>query len=183
MQQLSWSDTRLALDFLDQLDDSATRRSKLGNLIYYASWTDPSLLTEQVAKMTDREKIGTSSAVLRGLVSTDPEKAESYFTALPETQRTTDALQQMMVQYTDKDPKKAFDFALSLSSPQEQTAALGVVFSQWSNADPEAAFDGWKKLPIGQSRLEALDTVASSWGRSDPKAAHAWAESLSKELE
>ncbi len=176
--QMAWSDTRLALDFLGRLDDPATRRAQLGDMMYYATWNDPELVADQVAKMTDREKIETSGAVLRGLVSSDPEKAEKYFNDLPETQRDPFALRRMMSEYADKDPKKAFDFALSLANPQEQSAALNSVFSQWSNADPEAAAAGWKKLPAGQGRLEALGNVAGAWARSDPEAAEAWANQL-----
>lgn len=178
IDQIAWSDTRMALDFLGKLDDPATRRSQLSNVMYYATWSNPELVASQVENMSDREKIDTSGAVLRGLISTDPGKAEKYFNDLPETQRDPNALGRMMSEYADKDPKKAFDFALSLSNPQEQSAALNSVFSQWSNADPEAAAAGWLKLPAGQGRLEALGNVAGAWARSDPEAAEAWANKL-----
>ena len=179
LRQLNWGDTRLAFEVIDQVKDPATRRENLGNLMYYAAWSSPDLLKEQVAKMTDREKIDTSESVLRGLVSSDPTAAEKYFLALPEAQRDTTTLSRMLGQYSNTDPNKAFDFAVSLANPQEQTAAVNGLFENWSREDPEAAAAGWKKLPAGQSRLEALDNVASSWGRSDPEAAKAWADTLS----
>lgn len=176
---LNWNDTRLAFDVIEQVKDPATRRDKLGDQMYYAAWTSPDLLKEQISKLTDREKIETSGAVLRGLVSSDPEAAEKYFLALPEAQRNTQTLSQMLSQYSNLDPKKAFDFATSLQNPQEQTAAVKGLFQNWSREDPEAAAVGWEKLPAGQGRLEALDNIAGSWGRSDPEAAKAWADSLS----
>lgn len=176
---LNWNDTRLAFELIDQVKDPATRRENLGDQMYYAAWGSPDLLKEQVAKMTDREKIDTSEPVLRGLVASDPAAAEKYFLALPEAQRSTSTLSQMLYQYSNTDPRKAFDFAISLQNPQEQTAAVNGLFDNWSREDPEAAAAGWKKLPAGQGRLEALDNVASSWGRSDPEAAKAWADSLS----
>ncbi len=179
LRQLNWNDTRLAFEVIEQVQDPATRRENLGNQMYYAAWTAPDLLKEQVAKLSDREKIDTSDSVLRGLVASDPAAAEKYFLALPEAQRDTNTLMRMMSQYSNTDPNKAFDFASSLTNPQEQTAAMNGLFENWSREDPEAAAAGWKKLPEGQSRLEALDNVASSWGRSDPEAAKAWADSLS----
>ncbi|MES2921065.1 MAG: hypothetical protein V4819_05955 [Verrucomicrobiota bacterium] len=179
LQGLNWNDTRLAFEVIEQVKDPATRRENLGNQMYYAAWMAPDLLKEQVAKLTDREKIDTSRQVLRGLVSADPAAAEKYFIELPEAQRSSQTLSQMMAQYANLDPKKAFDFATSLQNPQEQTAAITGLFGNWGNDDPEAAAAGWKKLPEGQGRLEALDTVATSWGRSDPEAAKAWADSLS----
>ena len=179
LSQLNWGDTRLAFEVIEQVKDPATRRENLDNQMYYAAWSAPDLLKEQVAKMTDREKIDTSSAVLRGLISVDPAAAEKYFLALPEAQRDTSTLSQMLSQYSNTDPKKAFDFAVSLTNPQEQTAAVNGLFENWSSDDPEAAATGWKKLPAGQSRLEALDNIASSWGGSDPEAAKAWADTLS----
>ncbi len=176
---LNWNDTRLAFEVIDQVKDPATRRENLGQQMYYAAWTSPDLLKEQIAKLTDREKIDTSQSVLRGLISSDPAAAEKYFLALPEAQRSTRTLSQMLSQYSNTDPKKAFDFAVSLQNPQEQTAAVNGLFENWSREDPEAAATGWKKLPAGQGRLEALDNVASSWGQSDPEAAKAWADSLS----
>ena len=176
---LNWNDTRLAFEVIEQVKDPATRRENLGNQMYYAAWSSPDMLKEQIAKLSDREKIDTSGAVLRGLVSSDPAAAEKYFLALPEAQRSTRTLSQMLGQYSNLDAKKAFDFATSLQNPQEQTAAVNGLFQNWSREDPEAAADGWKKLPEGQSRLEALDNVASSWGQSDPEAAKAWADSLS----
>jgi hypothetical protein len=179
LQGLGWSNTRLAFEVIDQVKDPATRREYLADQMYYAAWTAPDLLKEQVAKLTDREKIDTSQQVLRGLVSSDPAAAENYFLALPEAQRSSHTLSQMVGQFANLDPKKAFDFAVSLQNPQEQTAAVNGLFSTWGNDDPEAAAAGWKKLPAGQGRLEALDIVASSWCRSDPEAAKAWADSLS----
>jgi hypothetical protein len=175
---LNWYDTRLAFDVIEQVKDPATRREKLGDQMYYAAWTSPDLLKEQIAKLTDREKIDTSGAVLRGLVASDPAAAEKYFLALPEAQRNTQTLSQMLSQYSNTDPEKAFDFATSLQNPQEQMAAVEGLFENWSREDPEAAAVGWEKLPAGQGRLEALGNIASSWGRSDPEAAKAWADSL-----
>ncbi len=179
LQQLNWNDTRLAFEVIDQVRDPATRREYLGSQMYYAAWTAPDLLKEQVAKLSERERIDTSEAVLRGLVASDPAAAEKYFLALPEAQRDTTTLMRMMSQYSNTDPNKAFKFAITLQNPQEQTAAMNGLFGNWSREDPEAAAAGWKKLPEGQSRLEALDNVAGSWGRSDPEAAKAWADSLS----
>ena len=179
LQGLSWNDARLGFEIIEQVKDPATRRENLANQMYYAAWTAPDLLKEQVAKMSDREKIDTSESVLRGLVSSDPAAAEKYFLALPETQRETHTLMQMMSQYSNTDPNKAFDFAISLTNPQEQTAAVNGLFQNWSHEDPEAAASAWKNLPDGQSRLEALDNVARSWCQSDPEAAKDWAESLS----
>lgn len=175
---LSWNDTRLAFDLIDQVKDPATRRENLGNQMYYAAWTSPDLLKEQIAKLTDREKIDSSGSVLRGLVSSDPAAAEKYFLALPEAQRSTQTLSMLLSMYSNRDPEQAFDFAVSFQNPQEQTAAVKGLFQNWSREDPEAAADGWKKLPAGQGRLEALDNLAESWGQSDPAAAKAWADSL-----
>lgn len=161
------------------MKDPATRRQNLEQQMYYAAWTTPALLKEQIAKLSDREKIDTSGAVLRGLVSSDPAEAEKYFLALPEAQRSTQTLSQMLSQYSNTNAKKAFDFAVSLTNPQEQTAAVTGLFQNWSREDPEAAAEGWKKLPAGQGRLEALDNVATSWSQSDPEAAKSWADSLS----
>jgi len=176
---LSWNDSRLAFEVIEQVKDPATRRENLGQQMYYAAWSSPDLLKEQIAKLSDREKIDTSNSVIRGLVSSDPAAAERYFLSLPEAQRSTRTLEEMLGNYANLDPKKAFDFATSLQNPQEQTAAVNGLFEKWSQDDPEAAADGWKKLPAGQSRLEALDNVASSWSQSDPEAAKAWADSLS----
>lgn len=176
---LSWNDSRLAFDVIEQVKDPATRRDKLGDQMYYAAWSSPDVLKEQIGKLTDREKIDTSGAVLRGLVSADAEAAEKYFLALPEAQRSTQTLSQMLSQYSGTNPEKAFDFAVSLQNPQEQTAAVKGLFENWSREDPEAAAAGWEKLPAGQGRLEALGNIASSWGQSDPDAAKAWADSLS----
>jgi hypothetical protein len=178
LRNLNWNDTRLAFELIDQVKDPATRRESLGTQMYYAAWGTPDLLKSQVAKLTDREKIDTSSPVLRGLITTDPAAAEKYFLSLPETQRSTATLSQMMSEYSNRDPKKAFDFAMSLQNPQEQAAAMTGLFGNWSSNDPEAAAVGWKKLPAGQGRLEALDTLANSWSSSDPAAAKAWADSL-----
>ena len=178
LQGLSWNDTRLAFEVIEQVKDPVMRREKLGDQLYYAAWMGPDLLKEQVAKLTEREKIETSSQVIRGLVASDPAAAEKYFLALPEAQRSSQTLSQMMGHYSNLDPKKAFDFATALQNPQEQTAAVTGLFESWSRDDPEAAAAGWNKLPAGQGRLEALDNVASSWGQSDPEAAKAWADSL-----
>lgn len=178
LRNLNWNDTRLAFDLIEQVKDPATRRENLGNQMYYAAWTSGDLLKEQIGKLTDREKIDTSAAVLRGLVSSDPAAAEKYYLALPEAQRSTMSLSQMMSNYANRDPDKALDFAVSFQNPQEQTAAVKGLFDNWSREDPEAAAEGWKKLPAGQGRLEALDNVAGSWSQSDPEAAKAWADSL-----
>jgi hypothetical protein len=179
LRQLNWNDSRLAFEVIDQLKDPATRRENIGNQIFYAAWNSPDLLKEQVAKMSDREKIDTSNQVLRGLISSDPKAAERYFLELPEAQRGTRGLNDMMSQYSNIDPKKAFDFAVSLTNPQEQTAAVNGLFNNWSREDPEAAAAGWKRLPAGQNRLEALDSVARQWGQSDPIEAKKWADGLS----
>jgi hypothetical protein len=176
---LNWNDSRLAFEVIDQVKDPATRRENLSQQLYYAAWTSPDLLREQIAKLSDREKIDTSESVIRGLVVSDPKAAESYFLALPEAQRSTWMLERMMENYANLDPQKAFGFATSLQNPQEQTAAVNGLFEKWSEDDPEAAAEGWKKLPAGQSRLEALDNLANSWSSSDPEAAKAWADSLS----
>jgi len=179
LNDLSWNDSRLAFEVIEQVKDPATRRENLGNQMYNAAWSSPDLLKEQIAKLSDREKIDTSDSVIRGLVTSDPAAAERYFLSLPEAQRSPQTLEVMLGNYANLDPKKAFDFATSLQNPQEQTAAVNGLFEKWSQDHPEAAADGWKKLPAGQSRLEALDNVASSWSRSDPAAAKAWADSLS----
>ncbi len=179
LQGLSWNDTRLAFDVIEQVKDPTTRRENLDNQMYYAAWGSPDLLKEQIGKLTDREKIDTSQAVLRGLIGSDPAAAEKYFLALPEAQRSTQVLSQMLSKYSNTDPKKAFDFAISLQNPQEQTTALNGLFENWSREDPEAAAVGWKKLPTGQGRLEALDKIANLWGQSDPEAARVWTDSLS----
>ncbi|GAA5132102.1 hypothetical protein JIN84_07640 [Luteolibacter yonseiensis] len=178
LNSLSWNDTRLAFEVIDQVKDPATRRENLGNQMYNAAWSSPELLKEQIGKLTDREKIDTSGAVLRGLVSSDPAAAEKYFLELPEAQRSTQTLSQMLAQYSNTNAKKAFEFATSLTNPQEQAAAVRGLFQNWSREDPEAAAEGWKKLPSGQGRLEALDNVAGSWSQSDPEAAKSWADSL-----
>ncbi len=176
---LNWNDTRLAFEVIEQVKDPATRRENLGQQMYYAAWSSPDLLKEQIAKLSEREKIDTSNSVIRGLVASDPAAAERYFLSLPETQRSTRTLQEMVRNYANLDPKKAFDFATSLQNPQEQTAAVTGLFSKWGQDDPEAAADGWKKLPAGQNRLEALGFVANSWSESDPEAAKVWADGLS----
>jgi len=179
LRNFSWNDSRMGFDILDQLNDPSIRREQLGDLMSYAAYMSPELLREQMAKLSDREKIETSRGVLSGLMRSDPAAAEKYFLDLPEAQRNTDSLGYMMQAYSNKDPKKAFDFAISLTNPQEQTAAVNGVFSNWSREDPEAAAEGWKRLPAGQSRLEALDRIANSWSTNDPIAAKQWADSLS----
>lgn len=179
LENFAWSDSRMGFDILNQLNDPSIRREQLGDLMGYAAYMSTELLQEQVAKLTDREKVDTSRGVLSGLMRSDPAAAEKYFLALPEAQRSTDSLEYMMQDYSNKDPKKAFDFAISLTNPQEQTAAVNGVFANWSREDPEAAAEGWKRLPAGQSRMEALDRIAASWGGSDPLAAKQWADSLS----
>lgn len=178
IDQFSWGETRLAFDLVHQVDDATTRREQLGNLMYYAAWSSGDLLKEQTAKLTDRERIETASQVLNGLVRTDPTAARAYFLALPETQRGTNALSNLMTQYASKDPKGAFEFATSLTNPQEKTSAITGLFSAWGREDPEAAADGLKKLPAGETRLGALDNIASSWAASDPDAARKWADGL-----
>jgi hypothetical protein len=179
MRNFSWSDTRLGFDLLDQINDPSIRRENLAQLMRYTSWGSPELLQEQVAKLTDREKIDTANSVVGGLMESNPAAAEKYFLALPEAQRNTESLGYMMQAYSNKDPKKAFDFAISLTNPQEQTVAVNAVFGNWSREDPETAAEGWKRLPAGQSRLEALDRIANSWSTNDPIAAKEWADSLS----
>jgi hypothetical protein len=182
VEKLSWygiGDQKLSFDIIDQMDDSSSRRDLLGNQMYYLAWSSPDLLKERIAKMSDREKVETSNQVMNGLMTSDPAAAEKYFLALPEAQRGTDSLSEMMQRYSNLDPKKAFDFAVSLQNPQEQTAAIGGLFSNWSREDPEAAAAGWKRLPAGQNRLEALDQIASSWGSADPESARDWAQNLS----
>lgn len=97
--------------------------------------------------MIDREKIDTSGAMLRGLIGSDPAAAEKYFLALPEAQRSTQTLSEMLGQYSNTYSKRAFDFALSLQDPQQQTAAVTGLFNNWRREDPEGATEGWKKLP------------------------------------
>ena len=159
---------------------STTRRSDANiQAMYQVAWTSPELLREQVGKLSEREKIQTSGAVLRGIFDTDPAAAEAYFLALPESQRNTGTVSEMMRSYSDRDPKKAFDFAISLENPQEQASAISGVFGNWSRCDPEAAADGWKQLPAGESRLSALGQIAGSWATANPIAAKEWANSLS----
>jgi hypothetical protein len=178
LENLGWSQTRLAFDLVSQLDDPSTRREQLGNLMYNAAWSSANLLKEQAAKLTEREKIETSQQVLQGLVKSSPKAAEEYFLSLPESQRTPQSLQYMMGQYASKDSKAALDFALSLGNIQERNAAFTGLFNKWGAEDPEGAADGLKKLPAGESRLAALNSIATSWARSDPESAHQWAESL-----
>ncbi len=179
LQNLGWSETRLAFDLLDQVDNSTTRREQLGNLMYYAAWSSSDLLKEQTAKMGDRDKLETSPQVLQGLVKSSPKAAEEYFLSLPESQRTPQSLQSMMGEYASKDSKGALDFALTLTNPQEQNAAFSGLFGKWGRDDPESAAEGLKKLAPGEGRLAALNSIATSWARSDPESAHQWAESLS----
>ncbi|RYD34240.1 MAG: hypothetical protein EOP87_09595, partial [Verrucomicrobiaceae bacterium] len=179
LQNLGWSETRLAFDLLDQVDNATTRREQLGNLMYYAAWSSSGLLKEQTAKMSERDKLGTSPQVLQGLVKSSPKAAEEYFLSLPESQRTPQSLQNMMGEYASKDSKAALDFAFTLTNPQEQNAALSGLFGKWGREDPESAAEGLKKLAPGEGRLAALNSIASSWARNDPEGAHQWAESLS----
>lgn len=179
LQSMGWSETRLAFDLLDQVDNATTRREQLGNLMYYAAWSSSDLLKEQTAKMGERDKLETSPQVLRGLVKSSPKAAEEYFLSLPESQRTPQSLQNMMGEYASKDSKAALDFAVSLTNPQEQNAAFSGLFGKWGREDPESAAEGLKKLAPGEGRLAALNSIATSWARSDPESAHQWAESLS----
>lgn len=179
VRDLRWYNAGLAFDILDQVGDPSIRRASLGDAMYYAAWTSPELLTEQSAKLTDREKIDTAQSVIRGLFNVDPAAAEQYYLALPETQRGTQVLQNLMWSYSSRDADKAFDFARSLDNPQEQAVALSGLFSNWSREDPEAAAAGWADLPAGQSRLDALGSIANNWAESDPESAVKWAEGLS----
>jgi hypothetical protein len=178
LNELSWGDTQLGFDVIEQLDDPAIRRAELGDLMRYSAYGSPQVLKERLGTLTEREKIDTASSVIRGLLQSDPEAAGKYFLALPEAQRSTASLGNMMQQYASSDPKGAFEFAIALTNPQEQTQAVNGVFSNWSQQDPEAAAEGWKRLPAGQSRLEALDGLAVSWAASDPEAAKQWADGL-----
>jgi hypothetical protein len=181
LNQLSWfgmGNQKLAFDIIDQIDDPVARRDLLGNQMYYAAWSSPDILRERIAKLSERERIETADPVIRGLLGSDPAAAENYFLSLPETQRGTGSLSEMMERYSNLDPQKAFDFAVSLQNPQERIAAVNGLFANWSREDPEAAAAGWKKLPAGQNRLEALDQIAAAWGNTDPESAKQWAETL-----
>jgi hypothetical protein len=181
LNHLSWfgmGNQKLAFEIIDQMDDPAARRDLLGNQMYYAAWSSPEVLNERIAKLSEREKIQTADPVIRGLLGSDPVAAEKYYLSLPEAQRDSASLSEMMERYSYLDPQKAFDFAVSLQNPQEQITAVNGLFSNWSREDPEAAAAGWKKLPAGQNRLEALDQIAESWGNSDPASARQWVETL-----
>lgn len=178
IDQLGWNNPRLAFQILDQLDDPILRREKLGNLLYYATWSSSDFFKEQTAKLGDREKLLASNYMLGDLAEKDPKAAQDFFLSLPEAQRKPDSLYQMMSNHPAKDRSGALDFALSLQNPQEQTSALNGLFYKWGADDPEAAATALKKLPAGEARLEALNTIANSWARSDPAAAFQWAESL-----
>ena len=179
LEQFKITNTRLAFEIVAGLGDPAIRKEQLGDQMFYAAWNDPELYKEQVAKLSEREKIETGKAVVLGLVNADPAAAEKYFLGLPETQRSGETLEKMMRHYYYHDAGKALDFAISLTNPQEQTAAVNGLFKTWSQSDPEAAAAGWKLLSDGQGRLEALDGIASSWAEADPIAAKAWADGLS----
>ncbi len=182
VNQLQWwggDNQELAFKVIAGMEDSDSRRNLLGEQLWYLSWTSPDTLAEKVSTLSEREKIATADQILRGMLASDPKAAEAYFLSLPEAQRGTEALTEMMNRYANLDPDKAFQFALSLQNSQERTAAVTGLFSQWSREDPEAAAEGWTKIPAGQSRLEALDQIASSWARNDPEEAKIWAQSLS----
>jgi hypothetical protein len=182
VNQLRWwgsDNQKLALEVIDGMEDSNTRRNLLGNQLNYLSWTAPELLEERIASMNERDKVATAGQILNGMIVSDPAAAERYFLSLPESQRNSAHLSNMMERYATLDPEKARTFALALQNPQERTAAVNGLFSRWSEEDPEAAAEGWKRLPADQSRLESLDLIASSWSRNDPEAAKAWADGLS----
>ncbi|MCB1130282.1 MAG: hypothetical protein KDN05_04075 [Verrucomicrobiae bacterium] len=178
VNNLRWYNSGLAFEIIDQISDPSVRRENLGNALYYAAWTSPEVLKEQVAKMTERERIDTADAVMRGLLNVDPAAAENYYRELPEVQRDTQKLENLMWAYSNSDPDRALKFAISLENPQEQGAAFKGLFENWSREDPEAAAAGWEKLPAGQSRLNALGQIAGSWASNDPESAMKWAEGL-----
>ncbi|MES2437748.1 MAG: hypothetical protein V4584_01690 [Verrucomicrobiota bacterium] len=179
LEQFKMTETRLAFEIAAGLGDPAIRKEQLGDQMFYAAWNDPDLFKEQVAKLSEREKIDTGGSVVMGLISSDPAAAEKYFLGLPETQRNGATLERMMRHYYYHDAGKALAFAVSLANPQEQTTALTGLFNTWSQNDPEAAAVGWKRLPEGQGRLETLDGIANSWAEADPISAKAWADGLS----
>jgi len=182
INQLGWwgSENReLAMKVIDGMEDSDSRRNLLGNQLYYLSWTSPDQLKDRVSSLNERDRIATAGQVIDGMLTSNPSAAESYFLSLPESQRGTAHLANMMQRYANLDPEKARTFALSLQNPQERTAAVNGLFNRWAEEDPEAAAEGWKKLPADQSRLESLDQIAGAWGKNDPEAAKAWAEGLS----
>ncbi len=179
LEQFKITNTRLAFEIAAGLGDPAIRKEQLGSQMFYAAWNDPELFKEQVAKLSEREKIDTGGSVVLGLINADPAAAEKYFLSLPETQREGGTLEKMMEHYVYRDAGKALDFAVSLINPQEQTTAVNGLFNAWCRVDPEQASVGWRRLPEGQGRLEALDGIANSWAESDPVAAKSWADGLS----
>lgn len=180
LQQMGYWDTEGGFKIIDELKDPLIRRSTLDDLMSYASWySSEDEFKAQVDKMSDREKIDTSGSVMQGLMRNNPEAARDYFLSLPETQRDSSQLSELMGDYAGKDARKALEMATAFSNPQEQASALNGLFNSWSRLDPKAAAEGLKQLPEGQSRLEALGQIADSWGNSDPQAAKAWAEGLS----
>jgi hypothetical protein len=179
LEDLKISSTRVAFEITAQLGDPEIRKKQLGDQMFYAAWNDPELFKEQLAKLSEREKIETGSSVVLGLAYTDPAAAEKYFLGLPETQRGGKSLENLMAYSYYHNAGKALDFAVSLASPQEQATALNALFSTWSGNDPEAAAAALPRLPEGQERLEALDEIANTWAANDPLAAKTWADGLS----
>lgn len=178
LSQQNWRDTAMGFELLDLIDDPSVRREQLGSLLNYAAWTDPKLLDDQLAKMTDREKIDSASNIIYGLSQASPEKAKDFYLSIPEAQRPEHVLSNVVYSLTGKDPSEAMSFALSLSNPQEQSTALSSVFSAWSGSDPEAAARQLSQISNDETKKGAVNTVASTWAQSDPVAARDWANSL-----
>lgn len=171
-------DPQRAVKWLEDPDNKLVKQPWLGQFLAGSvtkEWVrqDPEAALEWAMNTPESQRSGAYSGVLGTIAATDPKRAATLASTLPEGDARNEIIGQIARAWSETSPVEAIQWASSLDD-KERKRATNEALGKWAQSDPEEAADYVDQLADGDRIEGMLDRVASNWARQEPESAAMW---------
>ena len=178
LSAIAASDPQRAVAWLEDPDNKLVNQPWLGQFLAGSltkEWVrqDPDAALEWAMNAPDNQRSGAYSGVLGSIAATDPKRASSLATELPEGDARREIIGQIARAWSETSPAEAIQWADTLEGDERRRASNEAI-GKWAQSAPEEAASFVDSLAADQRSEGMLDRVANQWARQEPENAAHW---------
>lgn len=167
LRQLATTDPQRALDFLQQMPNSAQQKQYEAAVMMTIARSDPELALEWVRQGGEIADIGAVMSVLTTIAQTDPQLALAETQSISDPRRRNQMIASIASSMAQVDPQAAAEMIAQITDPRNRTNIIGQVAAQWALSDIDSALNWIASLDASEQQ-RAYQSVGQNLVHNDP---------------
>lgn len=173
-RQWAQNDPQAALNWAQNLADTAARNAALPNIIASVAENDPRRAAQILPRLPAEAQASAAGSVISQWAARDPAAAGNWAVSFPEGKTREQIFQGLMTRWAGNDPAAAANWLGGLRDGPSRDQAVTAFSNRISSSDPVAAAQWAATIGDENLRNNQMESTARTWLRTDPGNASTW---------